>query len=68
MAQPPRIVIAYQNKAAIYSLLLKAAADTLVTIAADPKHLGARVRCQISACVIVTVVPAVGSGMGYAAE
>jgi len=35
--------IAYQNKAAIYDLLFKASAETLVTIAADPKHLGARV-------------------------
>ena len=35
--------IAYQNKAAIYGTLFKAAAETLVTIAADPKHLGVRV-------------------------
>jgi Putative transposase/Transposase zinc-binding domain len=35
--------IAYQNKAVIYDLLFKASADTLITIAADPKHLGARV-------------------------
>jgi hypothetical protein len=35
--------IAYQNKAAIYAILLKAAAETLITIAADPKHLGARI-------------------------
>jgi Putative transposase/Transposase zinc-binding domain len=35
--------IAYQNKAAIYDLLFKAAAETMLTIAADPKHLGARV-------------------------
>jgi hypothetical protein len=34
--------IAYQNKAVIYHLLFKAAAETLLTIAADPKHLGAR--------------------------
>jgi Putative transposase/Transposase zinc-binding domain len=33
--------IAYQNKAKVYGLLFKAAADTLTTIAADPKHLGA---------------------------
>jgi hypothetical protein len=33
--------IAYQNKAVIYDLLFKAAADTTLTIAADPKHLGA---------------------------
>ncbi len=35
--------IAYQNKAAIYDLLFKASAETLLTIAADPKHLGARI-------------------------
>jgi hypothetical protein len=35
--------IAYQNKAIIYNLLFKAAAQTLLTIAADPKHLGARI-------------------------
>jgi hypothetical protein len=28
--------IAYQNKAVVYDLLLKAAAETLITIAADP--------------------------------
>ena len=35
--------IAYQNKAVVYDLLLKIAAETLITIAADPKHLGARI-------------------------
>jgi hypothetical protein len=35
--------IAYQNKAAIYDILFKAAAETLTTIAADPKHLGASI-------------------------
>jgi hypothetical protein len=35
--------IAYQNKAVIYSILFKAAAETLITIAADPKHLGGRI-------------------------
>ena len=35
--------IAYQNKAVVYDILFKAAAETLVTIAADPKHLGARI-------------------------
>jgi hypothetical protein len=34
--------IAYQNKAIVYDLLFKAAAETLLTIGADPKHLGAR--------------------------
>jgi hypothetical protein len=33
--------IAYQNKAKVYGLLFKAAAETLTTIAADRKHLGA---------------------------
>src|SRR5260370_38503806 len=35
--------IAYQNKAVVYDLLFRAAAETLLTIAADPKHLAARV-------------------------
>ena len=34
--------IAYQNKALVYDLLFKATADTLLTIGADPKRLGAR--------------------------
>jgi Putative transposase/Transposase zinc-binding domain len=35
--------IAYQNKAAIYDMLLTASAETTIAIAADPKHLGARI-------------------------
>jgi hypothetical protein len=35
--------IAYQNKAVVYDLLFRTAAKTLLTIAADPKHLGARI-------------------------
>ncbi len=35
--------VAFQNKAAIYDLLFRTAAETLTTIAADPKHLGARI-------------------------
>jgi hypothetical protein len=35
--------IAFQNKAVIYGLLFDVAAETLLTIAADPKHLGARI-------------------------
>ena len=35
--------IAYQNKAVIYDLLFTASAETMTTIAADPKHLGARI-------------------------
>ena len=35
--------IAYQNKAVVYDLLFRAASETLLTIAADPKHLGARI-------------------------
>ncbi|HEX2338673.1 MAG TPA: transposase zinc-binding domain-containing protein, partial [Hyphomicrobiaceae bacterium] len=34
--------IAYQNKAVIYDLLLRASAEAVLTIAADPKHLGVR--------------------------
>jgi len=35
--------IAYQNKKVVYGILFRAAADTLRTIAADPKHLGAEI-------------------------
>src|SRR5262245_63388798 len=41
---PPKIAaIAYQNKAVIYDLLFKASAETLLTIAADPKRLGVKI-------------------------
>ena len=35
--------IAYQNKPVIYDLLMKASADTTLKIAADPRHLGAKI-------------------------
>ena len=35
--------IALQNKAIVYDLLFRAASETMMTIAADPKHLGARI-------------------------
>jgi len=35
--------LAYQNKAALYGLLFDMAAEVLLTIAGDPKHLGARI-------------------------
>lgn len=35
--------LAYTNKSMIYRLLFEVAAETLMTIAADPKHLGARI-------------------------
>jgi ssDNA-binding Zn-finger/Zn-ribbon topoisomerase 1 len=41
---PARIAeVAYQNKAVIYDLLFKASSEATLTIAADPKHLGARI-------------------------
>ena len=50
--------IAYQNKAAIYDLLFKASAETMLTIAADPKHLGA--------CIgILSVLHTWGSAMTH---
>jgi len=39
----PIAAIAYQNKAVIYGMLFDVAAETLIRIAADPKHLGARI-------------------------
>ena len=35
--------IAFYNKALLYDLLFKAAAETMLNIAADPRHLGARI-------------------------
>jgi hypothetical protein len=35
--------IAYQNKRVVYDLLMKAAAETTLAIATDPKRLGARI-------------------------
>ena len=35
--------IAFHNKARVYAMLFRAAAETLLTIAADPKHLGAEI-------------------------
>ena len=35
--------IAYWNKKAVYGLLFKASAETVITIAADPRRMGARV-------------------------
>ena len=41
---PARVAdLAYTNKAVIYDILFKASAEATLTIAADPKHLGARI-------------------------
>ena len=39
----PIAAIALQNKESVYNILFRAAAETLRTIAADPKHLGAQI-------------------------
>src|SRR6202140_2273184 len=39
----PVAEIAFQNKATVYAILFRAAAETLRSIAADPKHLGAEI-------------------------
>jgi len=39
--------IAYHNKEAVYNILFRATSETLRTIAADPKHLGATSICNI---------------------
>jgi hypothetical protein len=50
--------IAYHNKAVVYDLLFKASAETLTTIAADPRHLGA--------CIgITSVLHSWGSAMTH---
>ena len=50
--------IAYQNKRVIYNLLMKASAETMLTIAADPKHLGAKI-------AITSVLHTWGSAMTH---
>src|SRR5271168_4765817 len=40
---PPIAAVAFQNKATVYAILFRAAAETLRTIAADPRHLGAEI-------------------------
>jgi hypothetical protein len=50
--------IAWQNKRVVYNLLLKASAETLLKIAADPKHLGARI-------AITSVLHTWGSAMTH---
>jgi hypothetical protein len=39
----PIAELAYQNKATLYGLLFDVAAETLLSIAGDPRHLGARI-------------------------
>jgi Transposase zinc-binding domain len=39
----PIAAVAYQNKQVVYGILFRAAGETLRTIAADPKHLGAEI-------------------------
>jgi Putative transposase/Transposase zinc-binding domain len=50
--------IAYQNKAVLYDLLFKVSAETMLTIAADPKHLGGRI-------AITSVLHTWGSAMTH---
>jgi hypothetical protein len=50
--------IAYHNKAVIYDLLFKASSETMLRIAADPKHLGAKIG-------IVAVLHTWGSAMTH---
>ncbi len=37
--------LALQNKRVVYGILFRAAAQTLLEVAADPKHLGAKIGC-----------------------
>jgi hypothetical protein len=39
----PIAAVAFQNKKVVYGILFRAAGETLRTIAADPKHLGAEI-------------------------
>ena len=58
MLPAPIADIAYQNKAVIYDLLFKASAETMTTIAADPKHMGAKI-------AITSVLHTWGSAMTH---
>ena len=50
--------VAYQNKAVVYDLLMKVSADVMLTIAADPQHLGAKI-------AITSVLHTWGSAMTH---
>jgi hypothetical protein len=50
--------IAFHNKAALYDVLFRTASETMLTIAADPRHLGARIG-------ITAVLHTWGSAMTY---
>jgi len=50
--------IAFQNKRVIYDILFKASAETMLTIAADPRHLGAKI-------AITSVLHTWGSAMTH---
>jgi len=50
--------IAYQNKAVVYDLLFKVSSETMLTIAADPEHLGAKI-------AITSVLHTWGSAMTH---
>ncbi len=50
--------IAYQNKRVIYDLLMKTSAETILTIARDPKHLGAKIG-------VISVLHTWGSAMTH---
>jgi hypothetical protein len=54
----PIAAIAFQNKAVVYTILFKAVAETLRTIAADPKHLGAEIG-------LITVLHSWGQNLHY---
>ena len=54
----PIVDIAFQNKRVIYDLLFKASAETMLTIAADKKHLGAKI-------AITSVLHTWGSAMTH---
>ena len=54
----PVAAIAFGNKTVVYDLLFRTAADTLLTIAADPRHLGARIG-------LTAVLHTWGSAMTY---
>ena len=53
--------IAYQNKRVIYNLLFKASVETMQTIAADPKHLGAKIGITSVLHTLLLTAPPTGA-------
>jgi hypothetical protein len=52
MQESPLPQVSYQSKEVVYNILFQATAETLRTIAADPKHLGAQRSASSPSCTV----------------